>query len=111
MSYIETMEEEHFAKYGELMLNTVMEIRGYIDHNDLESERWQASFRYLEFKDGGILGGVFGRGETPREAVRDYIERMAAHPTGQFVMNAYKDNRQHFDLNPDFGLIAVGKDW
>jgi hypothetical protein len=52
--------------------------------------RWRCSFRNLEIKDGSLLIGTFGDGDTQEEAIEDYCNRISGKIG---VLNAFRSNR------------------
>ena len=61
----------------------------------------------LEEKGSGILNSDFGKGDTPEEAIQDYIETIKGKI---LVIDAYdKANRKEYEIPEDFELWADAK--
>ncbi len=54
--------------------------------------KYYVHFKRAEIKDGCILIGAFGSGETEKEAIKDYIQRIS---NNILVINAYSKDRQN----------------
>ena len=83
--------EEFAEKHGlelvvrERVMDSFMRKRGI--------ERYLAEFKNVEVRDGSMLWGAYGNGNTPEEAIKDY----AAKILGKYlVFGAYSNNRREF---------------
>lgn len=54
------------------MLDTNLVLTRYSN----QGRRWSAQLHWTEIKDGNILSSSYGSGETPDEAVNDYINKI-----------------------------------
>ncbi len=57
--------------------------------------RFSAQFHNCEVKEGAILGGVYGNGKTPIEAIKDYFGLIKGK---RIVFSAYGKDRQEFTV-------------
>lgn len=64
---------------------------------------YYASFERIEIKDGSILRGVSGDGETPEEAIADYAKKIAGE---RLVFGAYTDARRVFEAPNELDVAA-----
>lgn len=60
-------------------------------------------FRSTEVKNGMMLRGAYGSGETQAEAADDYLKQIAGET---LVVNAYGDNRREIKV-PGLGVILT----
>ena len=85
----ETTIEEFARKHG-LTLH-VRERRTTVN----SQMRFFASFENADVKDGSMLRGEFGNGNTPDGAARDYAERISLK---RLAINAMQENRREVDV-------------
>ncbi len=56
---------------------------------------FHASFQKVETMENGILGSVFGEGETREDAIADYCKRIAGK---RIAVNAHKEKRREYQI-------------
>lgn len=79
------------------MIGATLELRRYPNNKAfpaLPTARWLAMFQNCEIGGNGMLEGATGRGTTPREAIRDYAERIQGK---HLVFSAFSPYRMEFD--------------
>ncbi len=87
----------NIRKLGKIM-NQKLDITGSVDPDNLSNVRWVARFEGGEIKEGCILSSTYGRGKTPRLALRDYAKNI----TGKtIVFNAYSEKDRDTFVVPD----------
>lgn len=70
-----------------------------------DPSRYSAHFDGVEVMDRGCLGGEYGNGATPEEAIQDYAKRISLK---RIAHGAYTENRREFDV-PRL-ILSNGKD-
>jgi hypothetical protein len=96
------MKIEYNSPYD---LDNTIDIEVFADKHDLimvvgerrskELPTYYAYFKYTDFKGDGVLIGSFGNGETPDEAIDDYISIIS---NTTLVINGFKDNRREIKV-------------
>ena len=43
---------------------------------DNQDNRWTAQFDHCEFKDGSVLGSIYGEAKSPDMAIKDFVEKL-----------------------------------
>lgn len=60
-----------------------------------EPGNWYVSQTSVDIKEGSLLGGGYGNGATPEQAVNDHWERKTnLKPNQYLVINAFSDKRR-----------------
>lgn len=72
---VDTFTEQH---------GLTLRVTQYTDH-------YKARYEQAEVKDGGLLSGVWGMGETPEAAITDYAKKISGR---LLVIDAYLGTRR-----------------
>jgi hypothetical protein len=81
--------------------NALLEGTGYEPHLTMsQAGDWMLSLPSLEIKEGGILSGITGRGNSPQLAVEDAWNQITTLPANKHVVRgAYTPERFAFRWN------------
>jgi len=82
---------EAFADEHGLVMETRERSRQHSIGEWCESLRWYAMFAHAELKEGGMLRGEIGNGDTQQAAIADYGNRISEK---LLVIDAYGPNRR-----------------
>lgn len=62
---------------------------------------WIAEFSHCEIKDVGVLISSYGRGESPYNALGDYVKQILGKT---IVFNAYQENRKEYRVPKELSI-------
>lgn len=60
-------------------------------HKERKSARYMARFRHVEVKQGACLAGVYGEGDSPENAIKDYAQGIIGE---RLIINAMQNDRR-----------------
>lgn len=100
MNSISRLSVQEFADQHQL----TMEIHERSKREFPMLERYYAFFEACEVKEGSVLVGVFGNGETPEDAMKDYAEKISEK---RLVFFAGDERRLRFELQAPILYFVV----
>ena len=90
------MTIDEFAELHDLEMEVMERPSSLVKNPEM---RYFASFKRVEVMSDGTLHGAFGDGETPREAIADYADRISGQ---RLAFGAYTDARREFEAPNEF---------